>query len=97
MTQPWKGYSKRMPDFAKDFESALTSLVLAHENPNSLSHISQGAIDILNEHKDLLPDVMKKVQNNIVGPDHLLILFIFIKSSIIGKTRSRITSPKSYR
>ena len=65
MTQPWKGYSKRMPDFAKDFESALTSLVLAHENPNSLSHISQGAIDILNEHKDLLPDVMKKVQNNI--------------------------------
>ena len=55
-----------MPNFAKDFESALTSLVLAHENPKSLSHISQGAIDILNEHKDILPDVMKKVQNNIL-------------------------------
>ena len=61
LTQPWKGYNKRMPNFDKDFESALTALVLAHENPKSLSHLSQGAIDILNKHKDLLPDVMTKV------------------------------------
>ena len=61
LTQPWKGYNKIIPNFDKDFESALASLVLAYENPKSLSHLSQGAIDILNEHKDLLPDVMKKV------------------------------------
>ena len=62
LTQPWKGYHKRIENFAKDFESALTSLVLANEYPQSLSHLSQGAINILNEHKDVLPDVMKKVQ-----------------------------------
>ena len=61
LTQPWKGYNKKIENFDIDFESALTSLVLAHENPKSLSHLSQGAIDILNEHKDLLPDVMTKV------------------------------------
>ena len=61
LTLPWKGYSKRIHNFDKDFESALTSLVLAREYPQSLSHLSQGAIDILNKHKDSLPDVMKKV------------------------------------
>ena len=61
LTQPWKGYNKKIENFDIDFESALTSLVLAHENPKSLAHLSQGGIDILNEHKDLLPDVMKKV------------------------------------
>ena len=62
LTQPWKGYNKIIDNFDKDFESALTSLVLAQEYPQSLSHLSQGAIDILNEHKDILPDVMKKVK-----------------------------------
>ena len=62
LTQPWKGYNKRIEKFAEDFESALTSLVLANEYPQSLSHLSQGAINILNEHKDVLPDVMQKVQ-----------------------------------
>ena len=67
LTQPWKGYNKKIENFAQDFESALTSLVLARENPQSLSHLSQGAIDILNKHKEALPDVMKKVQIKI-GP-----------------------------
>ena len=62
LTQPWKGYKKKIENFAQDFESALTSLVLAQEYPQSLSHLSQGAIDILNEHKELLPDMMKKVK-----------------------------------
>ena len=61
LTQPWKGYNKKIDNFDTDFESALTSLVLAHENPKSFAHLSQGAIDILNKHKDLLPDVMTKV------------------------------------
>ena len=65
LTQPWKGYNKRNPTFADDFKSALTALVNAEEIPKALSHLSQGAIDILNEHKDVLPDVMKKVQNDI--------------------------------
>ena len=62
LTQPWKGYNKRNPSFADDFKSALTALVNAEENQNSLSQLSQGAIDIVNEHKDILPDIMKKVQ-----------------------------------
>ena len=65
LTQPWKGYSKKNPSFAKDFEDALTALVIAEENPNSLFQLSQGAIDILNQHKDSLPNIMTKVQNNI--------------------------------
>ena len=67
LTQPWKGHNKRIDNFGKDFESALTALVLAQENPQSLSHLSQGAINILNEHKNVLPDVMKKVDNNILA------------------------------
>ena len=52
----------RNPSFADDFKSALTALVHAEESPQSLSLLSQGAIDIVNEHKDILPDIMKKVQ-----------------------------------
>ena len=62
MTQPWKGYSKKMVNFEEDFKSALTALVIGEENPAMLSHLSQGAIDILNEHRDSLPEVMKKVK-----------------------------------
>ena len=62
LTQPWKGYNKKMDNFEKDFESALTSLVLASEYPQSLLDLSQGAIDIINHHKDILPDVMRKVE-----------------------------------
>ena len=76
LTQPWKGYSKRIHNFDKDFESALTSLVLAREYPQSLSHLSQGAIDILNKHKDSLPDVMKKVYINI-EPDQSAHIIIY--------------------
>ena len=67
LTQPWKGYNKKIDNFDKDFESALTALVLANEYPQSLSHLNQGAIDIINQHKDILPDVMKKVQFPLVN------------------------------
>ena len=67
LTQPWKGYQKTIDNFDKDFESALTSLVLANEYPQSLLYLSQGAIDIINKHKDILPDVMKKVQFALVN------------------------------
>ena len=65
LTEPWKGYNKKIANFAQDFESALTSLVLAQEYPQSLSNLNQGSIDILNQHKDALPDVMTKVNINI--------------------------------
>ena len=61
LTQPWKGYNKRNPSFADDFKSALTALVNVEENQKTLSQLSQGAIDIVNVHKDILPDIMKKV------------------------------------
>ena len=80
LTQPWKGYNKKIKNFDKDFESALTSLVLATENPKSLSHLSQGAIDIVNKYKDSLPDVMKKVQNN--WHNHLLFSSIMTNSYV---------------
>ena len=92
LTQPWKGYNKRIENFDKDFESALTSLVLTRENPKALSYLSQGTIDILNEHKDVLPDVMKKVQDDIV-PDHMLILLINSSPSLFAMSRSKKTSP----
>ena len=62
LTQPWKGYSKKMVNFAEDFKSALTALVIGEDNPAMLSHLSKGAIDILNNHTDSLPEVMKKVK-----------------------------------
>ena len=61
LTQPWKGYNKTITNFADNFESALTALVIAQENPQMLSKLSTGAISILNEHKDVLPEIMKKV------------------------------------
>ena len=63
LTQPWKGYNKRNPSFADDFKSALTALVNVEENQKTLSQLSQGAIDIVNVHKDILPDIMKKVHS----------------------------------
>ena len=64
LTEPWKGYNKKIANFAQDFENALTSLVLAQEYPQSLSNLNQGTIHILNQHKDALPDVMTKVNIN---------------------------------
>ena len=55
----------RNPSFADDFKSALTALVHAEESPQSLSLLSHGAIDIVNGHRDILPEIMKKVQMKI--------------------------------
>ena len=61
LTQPWKGYNKSIHNFAEDFERALTALVIAEDNPQMLSKLSPGAVSILNQHKDALPEIMKKV------------------------------------
>ena len=62
LTQPWKGYNKSIPNFAEDFKSALTALVIAQDSPQMLTKLSTGAISILNEHQEALPDIMKKVR-----------------------------------
>ena len=61
LTQPWKGYNKSIHNFAEDFERALTALVIAEDNPQMLSKLNPGVVSILNEHKDTLPEIMKKV------------------------------------
>ena len=61
LTQPWKGYNKSIHNFAKNLETALSALVIAEDNPQMLSKLSSGAVSILNEHKDTLPEIMKKV------------------------------------
>ena len=83
LTQPWKGYSKKIINFKEDFKSALTALVIGEENPAMLSHLSQGAIEILNEHRDSLPEVMKKVHSTVSGNStkfsQVIFVLIFIK------------------
>ena len=66
LTQPWKGYNKSIHNFAEDFERALTALVIAEDNPQMLSKLSPGVVSILNEHKDILPEVMKKVDITVI-------------------------------
>ena len=61
LTQPWKGYNKSIHNFANNLEIALTALVIAEDNPQMLSKLSPGAVSILNQHKDALPEIMKKV------------------------------------
>ena len=64
LTQPWKGLNKTIPNFEKDFNSALTALVIAQDSPNLLKGLSIGTISILNKYHHELPNVMKKVLFN---------------------------------
>ena len=66
LTQPWKGYNKSIHNFANNLEIALTALVIAEDNPQMLSKLSPGVVSILNEHKDALPEIMKKVNITVI-------------------------------
>ena len=61
LTQPWRGHAKKDPEFADNFKKALTAIVMARENPPMLDSLDQGTIAVLNEFKDSLPVVLKKV------------------------------------
>ena len=61
LTQPWRGLAKRDPNFPDNFKNALTAIVMARENPPMLDSLDQGTIAVLNEFKDSLPVVLKKV------------------------------------
>ena len=48
-------------NFRKDFVSALEVLVSFDSNPGLVGNLSSGAIKILNDHKDQLPNILKHV------------------------------------
>ena len=61
LTQPWKGLNKSIKNFENDFNSALTALVVGQDNPKMLRKLSKGAIGILNQYQNQLPDILKRV------------------------------------
>ena len=61
LTQPWRGYAKRDPGFPDHLKKALTAIVMARENPPMLDNLDQGTVTVLNEFRDSLPEVLKRV------------------------------------
>ena len=61
LTQPWKGLAKRDPNFANDLRNSITALVIAQDSPNMLTELNKGSIRILNDFRDELPIILKKV------------------------------------
>ena len=61
LTQPWRGLSKRDPKFSDHFKTALTSIVMARENPPMLDNLDDQTVSVLNEFQDSLPEVLKRV------------------------------------
>ena len=61
LTQPWKGLKKRYPKFPNHFKKALTAIVMARENPPMLDDLDEATVSVLNEFRDSLPTVLKRV------------------------------------
>ena len=61
LTQPWRGLAKQDPEFANNFQRALTAIVMAREDPPMLDDLGKGAIEVLNKYNNSLPEVLKKV------------------------------------
>ena len=61
LTQPWKGLAKRDRNFANDLRNSITALVTAQDSPNMLTELNKGSIRILNDFRDELPIILKKV------------------------------------
>ena len=73
LTQPWRGHTKKDPNFAESFKKALTAIVMARENPPMLDNLDEGIVVILNEYQDSLPEVLKRV--SLVLKDRLTSIF----------------------
>ena len=56
-------YNYKPANFEEDFISALTALITAQDDPQRLKNLTKGAIDILNDYKDELPNILKQVKN----------------------------------
>ena len=67
LTQPWRGYTKKDPKFADNFKKALTAIVMARENPPMLDNLQEETISVLNEFRDSLPEVLKRVSLVLTG------------------------------
>ena len=61
-------YNYKPANFKEDFISALTALVTAQDDPQRLKELTKGAKSILNDYKDELPNILRKVN---------LIFFLF--------------------
>ena len=61
-TQPWKALNKTILNFEEDFTRALTALVTAQDDPQRLKELTKGAKSILNDYKDELPNILRKVK-----------------------------------
>ena len=61
LTQPWKSIAKKDPKFALDFRKALTSIVMAREDPPMLDNLDERTISVLNKYQEALPEVLRKV------------------------------------
>ena len=55
-------YNYKPLNFADDFISALTALVTAQDDPQRLKELTKGAKSILNDYKDELPNILRKVK-----------------------------------
>ena len=61
LTQPWKGLTKRDPEFPDHFKKALTAIVMARENPPMLENLDEETVSVLNDFRNSLPEVLKRV------------------------------------
>ena len=78
LTQPWRGHAKKDPKFAESFKRALTAIVMARENPSMLNNLDPSTVSILNEFRDSLPEVLKRVSLVFTGTlSSLFTQFIF--------------------
>ena len=71
LTQPWRGLTKRNPEFAENFRNALTAIVMARENPPMMNNLDNGTISVLNEFQHSLPEVLKQVSHTTYFADIL--------------------------
>ena len=61
LTQPWRGHAKKDPKFADNFKKALTAIVMARENPPMLENLDEETVSVLNDFRNSLPEVLKRV------------------------------------
>ena len=62
LLEPWRSLRLEDPEhFPRDFRSAITALVMYKELPSMLGKLNNATIQLLNEYKEELPELMKKV------------------------------------
>ena len=75
-------YSYKPANFKEDFISALTALVTAQNDPQRLMELNEGAMSILDNYQEELPNVLRQVKWNF--STFMLRLFISLYIPVIG-------------